>query len=197
MDLASRSIRPVICLGWRDGERTRLSVKNVVALVPSNAQRRLPLSVAAPANVASTKAATIGATAAAAAAAGARAAGAHADASKPPSETFARSPQRRAAQASAAAAGPHSPSSNWVEVQKEDGAKYYYHRVTRVVRWDKPDKDVMRAVEKRIDDQNAAIKERQEAWAKCGSRARGEAWLSSFERMPPSRARCWSCLPPA
>eukprot|EP01038_Epipyxis_sp_PR26KG_P012637 gene12637-16945_t len=41
-------------------------------------------------------------------------------------------------------------ADGWIEAQTEDGRTYYYHSVTRLSRWDKPDKHVMQAVENRL-----------------------------------------------
>ncbi len=36
---------------------------------------------------------------------------------------------------------------NWLPAKAPDGATYYYHRITRAVRWDKPDIDIARKME--------------------------------------------------
>jgi hypothetical protein len=51
---------------------------------------------------------------------------------------------------------------NWLPVKNEDGTTYYYHKVTRVTRWDRPELDVARRVEERIREETAATKARQQ-----------------------------------
>lgn len=47
---------------------------------------------------------------------------------------------------------PTSPQElkNWIPAQAPDGSTYYWHRVTRAVRWDKPDSETAKKMEARI-----------------------------------------------
>ena len=56
-------------------------------------------------------------------------------------------------------------TGGWEEVKLDDGRVYYYHRLTRASRWDKPEGAVADAMEQRIQDQErqkqAAVEERR------------------------------------
>lgn len=47
----------------------------------------------------------------------------------------------------------------WEEVTASDGRVYYYHKITRVSRWDRPDFTVMEAVDARIKESQSQIDE--------------------------------------
>ena len=51
---------------------------------------------------------------------------------------------------------------NWLPVRGDDGSTYYYHKVTRVTRWDRPEVEVARRVEERIKGETEATKARQQ-----------------------------------
>lgn len=61
----------------------------------------------------------------------------------------------------------HPPDNNsddilpdgWEEVISEDGQKYYYHKVTRVSRWDRPTKDLAAAVAARVEASQRQVEE--------------------------------------
>jgi len=67
------------------------------------------------------------------------------------------------APAPAPAAAYQDPSlpDGWDAVTDEGGNTYYYHRVTRVSRWDKPDAALAAAQNERLDEQRREIEERQ------------------------------------
>lgn len=45
------------------------------------------------------------------------------------------------------------------QVETEDGGVYYYHSVTRVSRWDRPNEEVAAALEARILQANSQVDE--------------------------------------
>ena len=53
----------------------------------------------------------------------------------------------------------------WEEVRTPDGAVYYYHTVTRVSRWDRPDRKIVEAMDARLQESqeqvNAAVQRRK------------------------------------
>uniref|UniRef100_A0A7S3GPU5 WW domain-containing protein n=1 Tax=Spumella elongata TaxID=89044 RepID=A0A7S3GPU5_9STRA len=49
--------------------------------------------------------------------------------------------------------------SGWIEVETDDGGVYYYHSVTRVSRWDRPNEEVAAALEARIQQANSQVDE--------------------------------------
>jgi hypothetical protein len=40
-----------------------------------------------------------------------------------------------------------------------DGRRYYYHRVTRISRWERPEGDIAQRMEERIQMESKAVKE--------------------------------------
>lgn len=60
---------------------------------------------------------------------------------------------------------PNKPSpaelKNWLPAKAADGSTYYYHRITRAVRWDKPDAGVAKRMEERIREEEQELKARQ------------------------------------
>lgn len=46
-----------------------------------------------------------------------------------------------------------------LQVETEDGGVYYYHSVTRVSRWDRPNEEVAAALEARILQANSQVDE--------------------------------------
>eukprot|EP00597_Dinobryon_sp_UTEXLB2267_P003977 CAMPEP_0170075222 /NCGR_PEP_ID=MMETSP0019_2-20121128/12398_1 /TAXON_ID=98059 /ORGANISM="Dinobryon sp., Strain UTEXLB2267" /LENGTH=445 /DNA_ID=CAMNT_0010286053 /DNA_START=78 /DNA_END=1415 /DNA_ORIENTATION=+ len=53
----------------------------------------------------------------------------------------------------------------WIEARTEEGAVYYYHKETRLTRWDKPEKHIMAALESRLkeskESSDRAIRDRK------------------------------------
>ena len=67
-----------------------------------------------------------------------------------PTSPTAKSKDRRASVASAASTGSTDAAiDNWLEAKAPDGAIYYYHRLTRAVRWEKPSRTIAKKLERR------------------------------------------------
>ena len=45
---------------------------------------------------------------------------------------------------------PAAALGNWLQARTDEGQVYYYHRISRAVRWERPDPDMARKVEARI-----------------------------------------------
>lgn len=109
-----------------------------------------------------------------------------------------------ASAAASAAAGvtrskPTSPAElkNWIPATTPDGLTYYYHRVTRAVRWERPEADVARKVEERLKEHSAAVAKRQAerlaALAENEDKAKRDAdKRTRVEAEIDSRIRLWS-----
>mmetsp|Transcript_16347 Transcript_16347/g.24641 ORF Transcript_16347/g.24641 Transcript_16347/m.24641 type:complete len:1163 (+) Transcript_16347:260-3748(+) len=81
-----------------------------------------------------------------------------------PAQSFV--PSRTRAQSDAVPATGQAEASRlsplpagWEEVHTDDGGTYYYHRVTRISRWEKPSAEVAAAVESRISSSQKNIDE--------------------------------------
>ena len=59
--------------------------------------------------------------------------------------------------------GGDDAMTSWVKAFTEEGKVYYYHKVTRAVRWTKPEGDVARRMEERISKAEEEKKQRQRA----------------------------------
>jgi hypothetical protein len=55
---------------------------------------------------------------------------------------------------------------NWLPAFADDGQQYWYHRVTRAVRWERPSVEVARQMEARVEAEKHAVKVRQAARVK-------------------------------
>ena len=55
-----------------------------------------------------------------------------------------------------------SATSNWIEAKTDDGKTYFYHTVTRVVRWERPEGDVAEKIEASIEETEREARRRQE-----------------------------------
>ena len=71
---------------------------------------------------------------------------------KPPLSSQSQSLAAAAGGGGADAAKASSPQElkNWLPARAPDGAVYYYHRITRAVRWDKPEGEIAKKMEARI-----------------------------------------------
>jgi hypothetical protein len=96
-------------------------------------------------------------------------------------------------------AKPPSPAElkNWLPAKAPDGSTYYYHRITRAVRWDRPDSEAAKRIEERIQEERASVRMRQEerlaelASARDAAKKEAEA-RSRIESTLDGRLKAWA-----
>eukprot|EP01029_Cantina_marsupialis_P003957 TRINITY_DN13980_c0_g1_i1.p1 TRINITY_DN13980_c0_g1~~TRINITY_DN13980_c0_g1_i1.p1 ORF type:complete len:1047 (-),score=343.64 TRINITY_DN13980_c0_g1_i1:141-3281(-) len=89
-------------------------------------------------------------------------------------------------------------SDNWIQAFTDDGQSYFYHRVTRAVRWEKPSREVRKKMEERIKEetQNVARRQQQRVAELREAAAEKEAAAQEEERTRSSKASIistWAC----
>lgn len=103
-----------------------------------------------------------------------------------------KSPEGAPSTTTAAASSPQE-LKNWIAAQAADGSTYYWHRVTRAVRWDKPDLETARRVEARIAGMNDGVQKRlAELAAEEEAAKRDSARKSAMEGDIETRVRVWA-----